>query len=149
MVAAGVTVKGLKEFRREVKKLDNAKDINALLKDAHYRVAQSVIGPAQARAAGLGAMESRAAGTLRAARTVGAAKVHYGGVPWAFGAEFGANRNVPRGTKRGPMLGWNQFNPHRGRAGYFLYPTIKALGPRTVELYADELDRITRAAFPS
>lgn len=148
----GVRVRGLNELRRELAKLDNAGLIDEL-KDTNFEVAESIIGPARSRAAGVGAMEARAAATLKASRAAAKARLLFGGgaAPFAGGAEFGANRNVPRGTSRGSVLGWNQFNPWRGSgggAGYFLYPTIRDRTPDIVEMYGDAIEQITARAFP-
>lgn len=51
----------------------------------------------------------------------------------------------------GQIRGWNQFKEWRGNkpgAGYFLFPTIRDSAAEIVEIYGDELDRITRKAFP-
>lgn len=48
-------------------------------------------------------------------------------------------------------IGWNQFRPWRGigpDAGYAIFPFIKANNQVIVELYKDEIDRITGDAFP-
>ena len=148
----GVRVKGLDELRRELKRLDDAGLINEL-KDVNYEVAQSIIGPAQAKAASVGAMEARAAATLKASKAAAVARVNFGGAkaPFAGGAEFGAGQDRPRSTARGTVRGWNQFNPWRGNggdAGYFLYPTIRERTDDIVEMYGDGLERITARAFP-
>lgn len=148
----GVRVKGLDELRRELKKLDDAGLIDEL-KDVNYQVAQSIVGPAQAKASSVGRMEARAAATLKASKAAKAARVNFGGAkaPFAGGAEFGAGLNRPRPTARGTVQGWNQFNPWRGNdgsAGYFLYPTIRERTDDIVEQYGDGIERITSKAFP-
>jgi hypothetical protein len=48
-------------------------------------------------------------------------------------------------------LGWNQFRPWKGigpDAGYAIFPFIKANSAAIVELYGDEIDKITGDAFP-
>lgn len=149
---AGVKVEGLDDLRRELRKLDDA-GLMAELKDVNYQVAQSVIGPAQSKAASIGRMEARAAATLTASKAAAAARVNFGGAraPFAGGAEFGAGQDRPRSTARGTVSGWNQFNPWRGNdggAGYFLYPTIRERMPDIVEQYGDGIERITSKAFP-
>jgi hypothetical protein len=150
----GAKVKGLAELRRELKKLDDAGLTNEL-KAVNMAAAQTIIAPAQARAAGLGRMEARAAATLRASRAANAAKLLFGGAsaPFAGGAEFGAGQNIRRTPpgRPGGVLGWNQFNPWRGNddgAGYFLYPTIRAEMVTLIDEYGDALERITAKAFP-
>lgn len=61
--------------------------------------------------------------------------------------DSGANPVVAAGVRRG----WNQFPEWRGsgrRAGYFLYPGIRAATDDVVDLYADALPRILRPVFP-
>lgn len=148
----GVRVKGLDELRRELKKLDDAGLITEL-KDANMEAAESIIGPAQSSAARIGRMEARAAATLKASKTASVARLIFGGAsaPFAGGAEYGANRNRARQTARGTVMGWNQFNPHRGggeNAGYFLWPTIRERTDDIIEMYGDSIERITAKAFP-
>jgi hypothetical protein len=89
-------------------------------------------------------------GTRQAAR----AQVTGGGAnaPYFGGAEFGSQRGQRRtGPSGRRFLGHNQFDPWRGNgssAGYFLYPAIRDNTERIIELYGDEMDRITKKAFP-
>lgn len=147
-----VRVEGLDELRRELRRLDDA-GLSDRLKDANQRAAQIVVRRAQQRAAALGRMEIKAAETLRPARQAARAVVTLGkaSVPFALGAEFGAGRNVQRTTQRGTVLGWNQFKPWRGNgadAGYFLWPGIRDSTDEVLEAYGEEMERITRDAFP-
>ena len=65
-VATGDTVRveGLDELRRELRRLDD-KGLSDRLKDANHKVAEIVVRRAQQRAAALGRMQAKAAGTLR------------------------------------------------------------------------------------
>jgi hypothetical protein len=47
-----------------------------------------------------------------------------------FGAEFGGGRGLKT----------RQFLPHRGRTGYFIYPTLRARGRHDTETYLKALD---------
>lgn len=146
-----VKVEGLKEFLSEIKKLDD-KGIQNELKDVNYKVAELVTATAKSKASGLGRMEARAAESLKPSRRANAAVVTGGGsVPFFGGAEFGAGRNVIRQTRRGPVRGWNQFNPWKGSgesAGYFLNPAIRDDESKIVELFAEGIEKIARRAFP-
>lgn len=149
-----VEVEGLREFRRELKRLDHPQLTNDL-KDVNVRVAELVRVAAVARSRGQGAMASRAADTLRAARQAARAALILGNTrtPFALGAEFGSGRNKLRmlpneGTAR---LGWNQFKPWRGSgqgAGYFLYPAIREKETEAVEMFGDEITKLAQRAFP-
>ena len=147
-----VRVEGLDELRRELRRLDD-KGLSDRLKDANHKVATIVVRRAQQRAAALGRMQRRAAETLRPARQAARAVVTLGraSVPFALGAEFGAGQNIRTAGRNRGRLGLNQFSPWRGNgrnAGYFLWPGIRDAGPEIVETYGDELERITRPAFP-
>jgi hypothetical protein len=151
-----VRVQGLDEFRRELKKLEQATGTDglSLLKDANYRVANMVVGKAQSRAGSVGPMQARAASTLKAGRQQARAVIVGGSrVPFFFGAEFGAYSNFPRQRGGRNFIGFNQFKPWKspgnGNTGYFLYPTMKAESQRIIDMYAEELDKITKQAFPN
>lgn len=150
-----VIVRGLDDLRRELRKIERngGTDGLSLLKNANNKVATHVVNKAQNRASGIGRLQSKAASTLRAGKAQARATVTGGvGVPYFYGAEFGAYQNVPRVRGSRSFLGFNQFlvwkTPGNGNAGYFLYPTMKAESSRIIEMYGDELDRITEAAFP-
>jgi hypothetical protein len=49
-----------------------------------------------------------------------------------FGAEFGGRRT------RKTM----QFLPHKGRTGYFIFPTLRARGRKDTRIYLDALDKL-------
>jgi len=70
-----------------------------------------------------------------------------GDVVW--GAEFGGSTPWPKNrsafyAQRPPSAqrpgGTTQFRPHRGREGYFLWPTIRAQEDASREMYADALE---------
>ena len=65
----------------------------------------------------------------------------------ALGVEFGAYQNRPRKRKSGQYMGYKQFQPRspregRGNAGYFIFPTLKALQPEITRRWVQEVDRI-------
>lgn len=148
---AATKVVGLSEFRREIKKLDEAGLIDEL-KNVNFDVAQLVVRAAQNEASSR--MEQSAAQSLKPSRQAARAQVTGGGAKFPFfgGAEFGADRNQPRGTLGGRrMTGWNQFKPWRGNgsgAGYFLYPAIRSKTDEIVDKYGDALMKIAAHAFP-
>lgn len=150
-----VRVEGLDELRRELRRLDDA-GLSDRLKDANYRAGEIVVRRARQRAAALGRMQQKAAGTLRPSMQAARAVVTLGdnkrtGIAFALGAEFGAGRDiVDPGRNRG-RRGLNQFEPWRGRsrdAGYFLWPGIRDSTAEIVDAYGDEIERITSDAFP-
>ena len=136
-----IQVAGLKELRRDIRKLGTPDQMKEL-KAANAAVASLVVNAAQSRASTRS--EQRAAATLKVANSVYAG-VRLGGIPGALGAEFGALRNQDR---RGPsgrtFKGYNQFQAWRGSgagAGYFMWPAIRDKTPEVLDLYADELVR--------
>ena len=153
---ATVNVKGLDQFRRELRKIqqDGGTDGIALLKEANVRVANYVIAKAQAKAAGVGRMQAKAAATMRAGRQQARATIIGGGakMPYFFGAEFGAYPNVRRTRNNRSFVGFNQFErwkkPGNGNTGYFLFPTMREESRRIIDMYGDELDQIAKQAFP-
>lgn len=153
---ATVNVKGLDQFRRELRKIEQqgGADGISLLKEANVRVANYVIAKAQARAAGIGRMQHKAALSMRAGRQQARATIIGGGsrMPYFFGAEFGAYPNVPRTRNNRQFQGFNQFErwkqPGGGRTGYFLFPTMRDETRRIIDMYGDELDQIAKQAFP-
>lgn len=92
-----VKVRGLAEFQREIRKLNEAGLIDQL-RDANAEVAQLVIDRARQRARALGGMEAKAAESLTARRGQRSAEVALGGRGYDFaaGAEFGAYRDKVR-----------------------------------------------------
>ena len=67
----------------------------------------------------------------------------------AMGVEFGSYQNRPRKRKSGQYIGYKQFQPRspregRGNAGYFIFPTLKALQPYITKRWVDEIDRIRK-----
>lgn len=93
--ADAIRVEGLDEFRKELRKLDDAALIEEL-KDANSEVADVIVRGAQSRASTR--MERRAADTLKARRNQRQAEVSLGNskVPFALGAEFGSKHNELR-----------------------------------------------------
>ena len=69
----------------------------------------------------------------------------------ALGVEFGSYQDRPRKRKgKAPdYVGYKQFQPRsprqgRGNAGYFIFPTLKALQPEITKKWVDQVDRIRR-----
>ena len=153
---ATVNVKGLDQFRRELRKIqqEGGADGISLLKEANTRVANYVIAKAQAKAAGVGRMQHKAALSMRAGKQQARATIIGGGakMPYFFGAEFGAYPGVRRTRNNRNFVGFNQFErwkrPGNGNAGYFLFPTMRDESRKIIDMYGDELDKIAATAFP-
>lgn len=160
---SSIAVVGLDDFRRQIARVlqDGGPDGKQLLKDANWKVAQYVVENAQARAATVGRMQVRAAQNLKASKTMSASMIigtEDNRVPYFFGAEFGAKRDVLRKERKaagwagpGRWRGYRQFLPwrgNRGAVGYFLFPTMRDKGPQIKDMYADQLDDIAKRIFP-
>jgi hypothetical protein len=97
-----ITIRGMKDFRAELKKVEDSGQFEEELKVAHWRIALIVEAKARPRiAAQKGAMGTAAAGTLSARKSITGAQISLGSadVPWAQGIEFGAKRNLRRIVK--------------------------------------------------
>lgn len=79
---------------------------------------------------------AKAADTLQVAARGDTVKVTFGGEPWMLGANFGAHHDLERVTRRGSMLGWNQFPAIKSDGDQFLYRAIKTEGPQLFRDYA-------------
>lgn len=137
--AVRIRVEGLDAFRKELRKLDDAGLMDEL-KAVNQKVAELVVTKAKLRAQFVGAQAAKAAESMKASRQAARSVVAGGGRRSAFfgGAEFGS-------------VQFPQFKAWQGNgrnAGYFLYPTIRESTDEIVELYGDEIDKITRRAFP-
>lgn len=151
MAQAAIRIEGMKELRAALKKVDDsATDIIAV---ANKKAATFVVTEATYKAKGMGRQASKASGQLSASGTAKAGTVKLANskaVPYAIGAEFGANHNVPRPMRRKgkgyAMRGWNGL-PVRAKSGRFLWPTIRAKRDEIVDVYATEVDRLLKRTF--
>jgi hypothetical protein len=130
----GVNVEGLTELRRALKAVsaDAPKELNAAAKE----VAQFVADDARSAAAGLGGVAAHVAPSIKPSGTARGGAINLGGAayPMALGAEFGG-RGRPT---------TQQFQPHLGRTGYFVYPTIRRDGDRIESEFSEKLDDLMR-----
>ncbi|HZW73563.1 MAG TPA: hypothetical protein VFF43_08435 [Caldimonas sp.] len=118
------------------------KEANAELRDASGKIAGKTAAQAAHVGASLPQQAPLAASSLRVARDRvpalqmgGARKVGHRRAPVGaliYGAEFGG-----RGSSK-----TMQFLPHRGRDGYFLFPTIRARGLDDTAIYLEHLDAL-------
>lgn len=129
-----IRIQGLTEFRKELAQLTET-TFTRELKDAHYDVANLVVGKAKSLASM--PVQRKASGSLFASKSASKAQIRYGGdgYPYAMGAEFGSNR-------------YTQFAPHLGRKGYFVYPAVRASNAEIMDIYGKAIDKITKRAFP-
>lgn len=144
-----IEVQGLREFRAGLKHF--APEVLRNLALSYTAIADMVKTQATEKAMGEGGVEAHAVktGALTAvASTTGVAiRLDASKSPAAFGAEFGGGRF--RAGNPTPAGGYtSQFKPHRGRTGYFLYPTIRDLQEPIETAFLDAVEHAARQAFP-
>lgn len=166
-------IPGFNQFLRDARKL--GPEFNKELRKGSVSVAKYVVGKTQQNAsgeqerrvaAGIQARSDRvpkiAVSSSRTyvsrsrpnARRSAAAKVKV--IDTFFGVEFGGGKHgkgnpAPKksyrdgSTKGGKHAYTTQFRPHRGRQGYFFYPTVREEGPQINKLYAKAVDDALRS----
>lgn len=130
-----VQIKGIRELLRALNKID--KDLQNDVRDASTNIASDLVSGA--RSAATTRLQNLAAQGLTVRRDrvpvvrVGRATVRPGTklTDVFYGAEFGGGR---RSTTQ-------QFLPHRGQHGYFLYPVARARGRQYSDMWADAIDK--------
>jgi hypothetical protein len=117
------------------------------LKGVNKEVAQLVVERAQGTASGVGRQAAKAAASLRASNTVGAAQVMGGSarLPWFAGAEFGAKRYAQFKPWRGNAVA----DPFGGGAGWFLYPTIRSNREPILDKFNEAMRHALAPAWPT
>lgn len=159
MAERAIEVHGLREFRRELKRL--GEEFPKEMRQANRDAAELVVPEARRRAPkgpheGKPAVQPVAA-SIKAGGTQRAGYVAIGGArsPHAPVYEFGGT--IPRRGQSAALIAQQQ-RAHRGfeRAGLavtrvqarpYLYPAIAAVSDEIVEAYGQALDRLTRRAF--
>jgi hypothetical protein len=132
-----VHVTGVRQLLKALSKID--KDLQAEVRDASQDIATDLVSGAKNAAAT--PLQNKVAGGLKVKRDrvpVVSASGKVDGIPMRdifYGAEFGGGR---RPTTQ-------QFTPHQGRRGYFLYPTARARGRHYAALWADAVDQAFKA----
>ena len=106
-------VRGLKELQRELRAADP--ELARRLQQVNKRLVESVAD--EARGAAGASVSTRSKASIRPQASGREARVTAGGarVPEFYGQEFGG----------GARSRTRQFPPHRGREGYFLWPTVR------------------------
>jgi hypothetical protein len=145
----GIRVDGLKEFRRELRKLASDGTWTSALRDVNREVAQEALREVQAlarsqpRVIGKRRRPERGhwsdyVGNFRVVASQTSAGVRLGTTTrrggWYLGSNFGS-------------IGKKQFPP-QGSPDHALYKGIERAMPRVVDAYGRELDRLAKRAFP-
>ncbi len=127
---SGLYIEGLGETIAAFKRLP--KDVRDEADEQVRAIAQMIAS--ETRSAASTAAENKAADTIKAQKNSvslgGGGKRNRAG-NMALGTEFGGRA---RKTTQ-------QFRPHRGKDGYFFWPTIRANSGRIVQMWDDVMDR--------
>lgn len=153
MEGAGFAVSGIVETQRALRQVDAT--LPRELRVIGNRAAERIVDVANRNASRLGSADRKAAAAgLRARsqqRNVAVSLRATKRVPWVFGREFGAARDVPRtrtrNGRRQTYVGYRQFRAWRGSgndAGYWLYPAVRSEGARVADDYLKGVDTLLR-----
>lgn len=152
---AAVTVRGIKEFRRELRRLHG--EWPRALRDVHKEIADHGAKLAQGYARGMGGVQAKAAAAIkgyanqREARIgVSAGKTY----PMANVAFWGAKRHtgwyagIAGPAQHPPWVGNSWDVAVVGEGPYAINPALAAYLPELMEMVGDRLEQLARAAFP-
>lgn len=145
-INAGVQVSGLKELRRDLRRVDAA--LPQELRATNRRVGEQIVLPAARQRAGStfrnvagGTFHAGAAlaGTIRILSQQTAAQIAMGGArfPFAGGAEWGSTGKNPR-ARQFPLRGSNR--------GFILFPVVRERQEEIRKAYAEALDGLLEQA---
>lgn len=154
-----VAVKGLSEFKRELRKIDSA--IPKQMQVANKDIAKEVSDAARTNARSAGGIWSKAASAITPRATAEAASVGVSATsraPMALPAFWGARART--GWFGNPFKYGDYTSQHpewvgntwdaasRSEGPYVINYTLLEESDRVVELYGDAIDRLSAAAFP-
>jgi hypothetical protein len=136
--ATRIDVIGLKELRRDLRRLADDGHWRPRLRETNLRAAGIIASDARSRALSRSSprMGSVASGTIRplAAQTKAYVAVGLASVPWTMGHEFGSARYL-------------QF-PAVRKGGYNVFPAVAERTDDVIDVYGRLLDDVAREAFP-
>jgi hypothetical protein len=145
-----IEIEGLEEFRKELREIDP--DLPKARTKAGKTAARLVSDDARSRAGQLGGVHNFVKSTIRPFSTSKAAGVRLGGKGGttkrgrknaaSFGAEFGSKQ-----YKQFPAWRGNQWED-TGNVGYMVHPAIREKLDEVMTIYANEVTRIMRDAYP-
>ncbi len=153
-----VTVKGLSEFRRELRAIDA--EIPKAMQVANKDIAREVSDAARSNARSAGGVWAKAAGAITPRATAEAASVGVSAtarapmaLPAFWGARsrtgwFGAPKYAGYPTQHPPWVGNTWEAASRSEGPYVINYTLLEQEDRVVELYGDAVMAASAAAFP-
>jgi hypothetical protein len=138
-----IEVEGLLEFLAQVKA--TAPEVAKQVADVNKKAADIVKEAASAKAQGIGSTAAKAAQSLATSKAVRQSTVRLGrGMPFAFGAEFGAKKYKQFEAWRGNQ--WVAGSGPAAGVGYFLYPAIREQKAKVETEYMAAMLALMRAA---
>jgi hypothetical protein len=147
-----VEVHGLKEFRREIKKVDRA--LGRELRQVHLKVADLVAGRARGAAPGgvkgaIGSKATQKAAFVQIRNRPARALAVFMGMKRRSGWYAAGRYRSSQGRQFEPWVG-NQWDPGEfGGDPYYIGPAINRSVDDVLDLYGDELEKLARRAYPS
>lgn len=155
MAGQALEVRGLKEFRKELRQLADGKTWTKMLGQEQRDLAKVAAGWAKSDAAGLGGPFRRFAGAI--AGRGGATGARISIKPEANATFWGAKkrtgaRNIVRGDGRPQHPEWVGASWDVAVAGQGPYAINSALASHLDDIermYGDGIDRVVKAAFPN
>lgn len=152
-MAARVTIKGLKDFRRELRKLDD-KGLRNGLTDIYRKVAKFVRERAEGAAPGdvrkaIGHKANRRGAFVTVRPKPDYALGVFLGAKGRFGWYSAGRYRDSTARQFEPWVG-NQWDPgETGGAPYFIGPAINRSVDEIVEMMGDGIEDLARRAFPN
>lgn len=155
MAQPAVEIKGLKEFRRDLKAADA--EYPKALRKANKVIADEMAKAAQARASSMGGVRAKAASSIRGYATPVQASVGFpsGGIAgaafWGMKRHTGwyAKRQYRGSPPQHPRWVGNSWEPGvAGQGPYAINDAIAAGIPRIIEAFGGAIDDVTKQAFP-
>ena len=158
MPGPAVQVRGLDEFRRDLRKMDNGRRWTREFAAENRGIAREVAPKAQERARSLGGQPGHFAGAIRGygsatGASIGIASAGKGQRNWgANAANWGVKDNITgwnRSTTRNLKVPWvgNTWDVAPGQGPRAIVDTILAESPRIVARYGEAVERVAADAF--
>lgn len=150
-----IEVKGLREFRRELKAA--SADLPKEMRKAQKGIADEVADRAQGVAGGMGGIQAKAAGSIRGYATQTQASVGFPSGGIAGAAFWGTLRHTgwyaaaryAGGPPNNPRWVGNSWEPGvAGQGPYAINDALADFLPELDERYLDMIDDLTARAFP-
>ena len=155
-MAPAVEVRGLKDFRRDLRDLGWSKELRLV----HKKLADDIAEKARSAASSMGGVQAKAAAAIKGRATQSSAKVGISPgarYPMANAAFWGAKRRSgwyararyqKSQAQQLPTWVGNTWDVGGSGGPYAINPTIKQYLPDIIDHYDEMLDDLTKRAFP-